>query len=105
MNRIIPLPLDWPVEVNNLEATAFCNWKSLKLNKKIRLPTEEEYHALREMLPFDHCDWKTGKTGNINMEVWNSPCPVNLFETNGFYDIIGNVWQHTCTPLYPYKGF
>lgn len=39
------------------------------------------------------------------MEVWNSPCPVNLFETNGFYDIIGNVWQHTCTPLYPFKGF
>jgi hypothetical protein len=30
MLKIIPLPLDWPAEVNNLEATAFCNWKSKK---------------------------------------------------------------------------
>ena len=39
------------------------------------------------------------------MQLWNSPCPVNIFETNGFYDIIGNVWQHTCTPFYPFKDF
>ena len=39
MSKIMPLPVDWPVEVNNLEATAFCNWKSSKMGKKYRLPT------------------------------------------------------------------
>lgn len=35
------LPMDWPAEVNNLESTAFCNWKSMKTGKNIRLPTED----------------------------------------------------------------
>jgi formylglycine-generating enzyme required for sulfatase activity len=35
------MPWDWPVEVNNLEAQAFCKWKSLKTQSKIRLPTED----------------------------------------------------------------
>lgn len=35
------MPWDWPVEVNNLEAEAFCNWKSKKIGKNIRLPTED----------------------------------------------------------------
>lgn len=39
------------------------------------------------------------------MECWFSPNPVNMFETNGFYGIIGNVWQHCSTPIYPFKGF
>ena len=34
-NKVIPMPLSWPVEVNYLEAKAFCNWKSIKENKKI----------------------------------------------------------------------
>ena len=33
MNKIMPLPMDWPAEVNNLEATAFCKWKSIKVGK------------------------------------------------------------------------
>jgi formylglycine-generating enzyme required for sulfatase activity len=39
--------------VNNLEATAFCNWKSTKTGKQLRLPTEDEYYAMRELLPKD----------------------------------------------------
>ena len=73
------MPLDWPVEVNNLEATAFCNWKSSKFNKKVRLPTEDEYMQLRLIVKEDHFDWEHGKIANINMENWFSPCPVNLF--------------------------
>ena len=38
----IPMPWSWPVEVNYLEAKAFCNWKSLKTGKNFRLPTEAE---------------------------------------------------------------
>jgi len=28
-----------------------------------------------------------------------------MFEAKGFYDIVGNVWQHTVTPIYPFEGF
>lgn len=34
-----------------------------------------------------------------------SPNPVNMFINNNFYDIVGNVWQHTITPIYPFKNF
>lgn len=35
----IDMPWDWPAEVSNLEARAFCNWKSAKLGTYLRLPT------------------------------------------------------------------
>ena len=35
----IDMPWDWPVEVNNLEARAFCKWKTDKCGKYTRLPT------------------------------------------------------------------
>ena len=34
-----------------------------------------------------------------------SPNPVNMFKTNEFYDLVGNVWQHTITPIYPFSKF
>lgn len=34
-----------------------------------------------------------------------SPNPVNLFKSGDFYDVVGNVWQHTITPIYPFQGF
>jgi hypothetical protein len=49
--------------------------------------------------------WEHKEVGNINLEYWLSPNPVNMFKTNGFYDIVGNVWQHTVTPIYPFEGF
>lgn len=33
------MPWDWPVETNNLEARAFCKWKSEKSGKYTRLLT------------------------------------------------------------------
>ena len=33
----IPMPWNWPVEVNYLEAKAFCNWKTQKEGKTYRL--------------------------------------------------------------------
>jgi hypothetical protein len=36
----VPMPWNWPVEVNNLEATAFCAWKSSRANRFAGAPAE-----------------------------------------------------------------
>ncbi|QUI63942.1 5-histidylcysteine sulfoxide synthase [Pseudoalteromonas sp. A22] len=100
----IPLPLNWPVEVNYLEAKAFCNWKSEQSELFVRLPTEAEWQVLRDKLDVDLPTWSEAP-GNINLEVCASSCPVNRFETEGLFDIIGNVWQWTESPIDAYSGF
>lgn len=106
----INLPWNWPVVTNQLEANAFTNWKSKKLNKNIRLLTEDEWHVLRQMDEFyaniDQPEWDKAP-GNINLEYYASEAPVDMFEfgNTGFYDIIGNVWQHTLSPQHPFEGF
>ena len=104
----ILLPLSWPVEVNHLEAAAFCKWKSEALGTNITLPTEDEYTRLRDVNAVPtYLEWaKKEKTiANINLEGWASPVPVNQFKQGDFYDIIGNVWQWSRTPIYPFEGF
>jgi 5-histidylcysteine sulfoxide synthase/putative 4-mercaptohistidine N1-methyltranferase len=105
LTSIIDMPWDWPVETNYLESKAFCNWKAEKTGKPIRLPTEDEWYRLRDMIPVDLDTWEFGTVGNVNMEGYASSMPVNKFETNGFYDIVGNVWQHTETPIDGFDGF
>lgn len=79
----IPLPLNWPVEVNYHEAKAFCNWKTLTENKCIRLPTEEEWTILRNQIEEDVTDWQDAP-GNIHLEYFASSCPVDQFKINLF---------------------
>ncbi|MBN2250061.1 MAG: putative 4-mercaptohistidine N1-methyltransferase, partial [Campylobacterales bacterium] len=106
LNREIPLPLNWPVEVNCHEAEAFCRWKSEKLGMAVTLPTEDEYFRLR-----DHSGvppllfWGEKAPGNIALAAAASSVPVDRYGHGGFYDVIGNVWQWTRTPIYPYEGF
>lgn len=105
MLEIIEMPWNWPVEVNYLEAKAFCNWKSAKTGKTLRMPTEAEYYRLRDSLAIaDQPEWETAP-GNINLEHYASSCPVDRFETDGFYDVIGNVWQWTEMPISGLDGF
>lgn len=103
--EVIEMPWDWPVEVNNLESRAFCNWRTKKTGKYTRLPTEDEWYAVREELKQDQPEWKYQSVGNINLEYWMSPNPVDLFRTGKLYDVVGNVWQHTITPIYAFKEF
>jgi 5-histidylcysteine sulfoxide synthase/putative 4-mercaptohistidine N1-methyltranferase len=104
----IPLPLNWPVEVNYLEAKAFCQWKNSQatdVDKQfIRLPTEAEWFCLRDNIEGDLTTWKTAP-GNINNKGNASSCPVNQFEHNGVFDIVGNVWQWTESPIDGFQGF
>ena len=101
----IPMPWNWPVEVNYLEAKAYCNWKTAKEGKTFRLPTEAEWIRLSDTCCLtDQLEWKTAP-GNINLEHFASPCPVDKFQTGNFFDVIGNVWQWTETPITGYAGF
>ncbi len=101
----IRMPWDWPAEVNYLEAKAFCNWKAEKTGKSIRLPTEAEWQCLRALVDTDQ-PWWDEAPGNINLEHYMSSCPVNEFAfAGGFYDIIGNAWQWTETPIDGFTGF
>ena len=105
MTSEIPLPWNWPVEVNYLEAKAFCTWMADQTGLAIRLPTEDEWHSLYNRCSLmDQPDWETAP-GNINLEQWSSSCPVDRFKQGDFYDLIGNVWQWTETPIYPFHGF
>lgn len=105
MARIIDMPWNWPVEVNYLEAKAFCNWLAEREGKAIRLPTEDEWYRLRDLhnIP-DQPNWEKAP-GNINLEHWSSSSPVDHFRFGDFYDIIGNVWQWTETPITGFEGF
>lgn len=100
----IPLPLNWPVEVNYLEAKAFCNWKDSISDDFVRLPTEGEWQVLRDQLETDLGDWSQAP-GNINLEHFASSCPVDKFKQTEFYDVIGNVWQWSESPIDGYEGF
>lgn len=104
----IPLPWTWPAEVNHLEARAFCNWKSSKTGKKLRLPTEREWLVMWDkFVKVDQGDWKEkSPPGNINFDYqWASSCPVDKFQHGPLFDVVGNVWQHLETPNYPYPGY
>jgi len=108
VNREITLPLSWPVEVNHLEAAAFCKWKSKKEGVHIALPTEDEYIRLRdESTVLSYLEWtaKGENIANINLEGFASSVPVESYKHGDFYDVIGNVWQWSRTPIYPFEGF
>ncbi len=100
----IPLPLDWPVEVNCLEAQAWCAWKQRATGLAVRLPSEAQWQALRDRIDTDQPRWERAP-GNVNLEWHASSCPVTAFPQGEFCDVIGNVWQWTRTPIMPFKGF
>ena len=108
LSREIELPLNWPVEVNQLEATAFCQWKSQKEGVAVSLPTEDEYVRVRDASGVAaYLEWSaTGECiANINLENFSSSVPVDSYRHGDFYDVVGNVWQWTRTAIYPFEGF
>lgn len=101
----VPMAWNWPVEVNCLEASAFCAWKAAQLGLPVRLPSEDEWgrlyvHAGLAEVPAEHA-----APANLHLDHAASACPVDTFRQGELYDVVGNVWQWTQTPIYPFDGF
>ena len=105
MTEEMDMPWDWPVDVNYLEAKAFCNWLGAKQNKKIRLPTEAEWIRLSDLnLEFDDAG-RLASSANTDFNHGASACPVSTFSHQDFFDVSGNVWQWTETAIDGFEGF
>ena len=105
LSELIDMPLDWPVDVNALEAEAFCRYKSQKEGVTYQLPSEAEYRVLYEYTELEDIPSFDERRANLNFSHYASSAPVNEFSFNGIYDIVGNVWQWSRTPMRPFKGF
>jgi 5-histidylcysteine sulfoxide synthase/putative 4-mercaptohistidine N1-methyltranferase len=105
MTEVTPMPWDWPVEVNYHEAKAFCNWKAAQTGQPIRLPTEDEWYRLHAVSGLAELADDAAAPANQHLDHHASSCPVNRFRHGDWYDVIGNVWQWTETPIYPFDGF
>ncbi len=105
MTEEVPMPWDWPVEVNYHEAKAFCNWKAAISGQPVRLPTEDEWYRLYDVAQLSEVPPHDKARGNLHLDFYASSCPVSEFAHGEFFDIVGNVWQWTETPTYPFEGF
>lgn len=105
MTELVPMPWDWPVEVNYHEAKAFCNWQAAQSGLPVRLPTEDEWHRLYDFSGLAEVAPDRAAPANIHLDHYASACPVTEFRHGELYDVTGNVWQWTETPIYPFEGF
>jgi len=104
MTELVDMPWNWPVDVNYHEAKAFCNWKAEQTGQPVRLPTEDEWYRIYDHSGLRELDDKPA-LANIHLDYAASSCPVDQFAHGELYDVIGNVWQWTETPTYPFDGF
>ncbi|PID80675.1 SAM-dependent methyltransferase [bacterium DOLZORAL124_64_63] len=104
MTHEIPMPWNWPVEVNYLEAKAYCHWLAERTGQPVRLPTEAEWYRLLEHSGLAECPTWGAAEGNVNLE-FASGCPVDEHLHGGFSDVVGNAWQWTETPITGFPGF
>ncbi|MDQ7044479.1 MAG: 5-histidylcysteine sulfoxide synthase [Sulfurimonas sp.] len=102
LTSLIEMPLSFPVDVNALEAEAFCKYKSEKEGVEYILPSEAEYEALCLFTKVDAL--VKNQDANLNFH-YVSSTPVNTYDFNGVFDVVGNVWQHSRTLMHPFDGF
>ena len=91
--------------MNYHEAKAFCNWKAAVTAQSIRLPTEDEWYRLYDVGQLSEVPADAPANSNLHLDHYASSCPVTEFKHGEFFDVVGNVWQWTETPIYPFPGF
>lgn len=106
----IDMPQNWPVDVNALEAEAFCRYKSLKEGVEYQLPSEAEYRVIQDAVGLEDVPLFDEKSANVNFAHYASSTPVDTFGfelKNGqkIYDVVGNVWQWSRTAIFGFNGF
>jgi 5-histidylcysteine sulfoxide synthase/putative 4-mercaptohistidine N1-methyltranferase len=104
MTEEIDMPWDWPAEVNYHEAKAFCEWKGEQTGQVIRMPTEDEWHLLCKQAGVQELA-NNVVNANLHLDHYASCCPVTRFQHGEWFDVVGNVWQWTETPIYPLGDF
>ncbi len=106
--------LNWPVQVSQAEAKAWCRWRA----DGSRLPTETEwYHAAysessQDGFKYREFPWgsqqPTPAHGNFNFAHFG---PTNVMAHPasrsywGLYDLLGNGWEWTSTPFQGFPRF
>ena len=109
MFQEVPLPLDRPVYVTQLEAQAYATW----IGKS--LLTEEQFHRAaygaasdnHRAYPWGNAE-PTPERGNFDFRCWD-PEPIHARPAGdsafGVSQLVGNGWEWTCTPFAPLPGF
>lgn len=104
MFDVMDMPLDWPVEVNALEAWAYCKWKG----DEWRLLSEAEFNLIGSATLAQEEDPALSTAHNLHVK-YGSPTPVGYLKDSqtarGFNDIFGNVWDWLADDFYPLPGF
>jgi formylglycine-generating enzyme required for sulfatase activity len=116
---------DHPVTlVSYQDAEAFCNWLSLRENRRYFLPTEAQWEyaarggkqGLRFPWGNEYPDAKKCNIADRRSDLpwadqtiddgYATTSPVGSYEPNGFwlYDMVGNVWQY-CSDYYDGKAY
>lgn len=104
MTEEIDMAWDWPAEVNYHEAKAFCEWKTEETGQKIRMPTEDEWYRLCAQAGVEELG-NSAANANLHLDHFASCCPVTRYQHGNWFDVVGNVWQWTETPIYPFDNF
>jgi 5-histidylcysteine sulfoxide synthase/putative 4-mercaptohistidine N1-methyltranferase len=104
MTEEIDMAWDWPAEVNYHEAKAFCEWKTIETGQQIRMPTEDEWHRLCLEAGVEELGSNVANA-NLHLDHFASCCPVTRYQHGNWFDVVGNVWQWTETPIYPFDNF